>query len=167
MPVIYMLKKQNSLEKEPYVSFDKKYKMISESIYDKEIELPIGVGKPGQFSNGFYYCDYAYQRNMVIKFNFVKVDPGAAESSGVFVRCTCSFEYNESDMLDYHLNRLKSLSLRTDYYYIPKAEYLEVSYKVDSEINIYLDAIVSDVKDVQQVCHSMINQYISIFSLDD
>ncbi len=38
MPVIYMLKEQNSLKKEPYASFDKKFKMISGAIYDKEIE---------------------------------------------------------------------------------------------------------------------------------
>lgn len=31
MPVIYILNKQNSLLNEPYISFDKKYKMISEA----------------------------------------------------------------------------------------------------------------------------------------
>ena len=66
-----------------------------------------------------------------------------------------------------HLNRLKALMLRADYFYIPKVEYLEFSYKVDKEINIYLDAIVMETDDVQQVCHSMINQFIAIFSLDD
>ena len=44
---------------------------------------------------------------------------------------------------------------------------MEFSYKVDKEINIYLDAIVVETDDVQQVCHSMINQFIAIFSLDD
>lgn len=171
MPVIYMLNKQNSLMKEPYLSFDRKFKMISEELNGTEIELSIGSGKPGQFLNGFYNCDYAYQRNMMMKFSFVNINPeqidlnGAKEST--FVRCTYSFEYNESDMLDCHLNRLKAYSLRTDYYYIPKAEYLEFSFKVDSEINIYMDAIVVEKQDVQQVCHSMINQFISIFSLDD
>ena len=108
---------------------------------------------------------------MMMKFNFVKVNPGQVEINTskecTFVRCTYSFEYNESDMLDYHLNRLKALTLRTDYFYIPKVEYLEFSYKVDKEINIYLDAIVVGQEDVQQVCHCMINQFIAIFSLDD
>ncbi len=171
MPVIYMLNKQNSLLKEPYISFDKKYKMISENLHGGEIELPIGTGKQGQFSNGFYNCDYTYQRNMIMKFNFVKVNPEQVEINTskecTFVRCTYSFEYNESDMLDYHLNRLKALTLRTDYFYIPKVEYLEFSYKVDKEINIYLDAIVVGQEDVKQVCHCMINQFIAIFSLDD
>ena len=49
MPVIYMLNKQNSLLKEPYLSFDKKYKIISEKLYGSEIELPVGNGKQGQF----------------------------------------------------------------------------------------------------------------------
>lgn len=44
MPVIYILNKQNSLLNEPYISFDKKYKMISENLHGGEIELPIGTG---------------------------------------------------------------------------------------------------------------------------
>lgn len=171
MPVIYMLNKQNSLMKEPYVSFDKKYKMIFEELHGNEIELPIGTGKQGQFSSGFYNCDYSFQRNMMMKFNFVKVNPDQIEikssEDGTFIRCTYSFEYNETDMLDYHLNRLKAFMLRSEYYYIPKVEYLEFSYKVDKEINIYMDAIVVEKEDVQQVCHSMINQLITIYSLDD
>lgn len=171
MPIIYMLDKQKALTKEPYVSFDKKYKMVFEKLYDSEIEIPIGTGKPGQFANGFYNCDYAYQRNLTIRFSFAKVTSEQIELSGksesTFVRCTYSFEYNETDMLDYHLNRLKAFSLRTEYFYIPKAEYLEFSYKIDKEINIYADAIVLEQSDVQQVCHSMINQFISIYSLDD
>lgn len=171
MPVIYMLNKQNSLLKELYLSFDKKYKMISEELHGSEIELPVGNGKQGPFSNGFYNCDYAYQRNMMMKFNFVKVNPEQVELNAskecTFVRCTYSFEYNESDMLDYHLNRLKALMLRADYFYIPKVEYLEFLHKVDKEISIYLDAIVIETDDVLQVCHSMINQFVAIFSLDD
>lgn len=166
-----MLNKQNSLTKEPYASFDKKYKMISDELYGNEIALPVANGKQGQFSNGFYNCDFAYQHNIMIKFSFAKVTPEQVEIDGegmlTFVRCTYLFEYNEADMLDYHLSRLKAFSLRTEYYYIPKAEYLEFSYKVDKEINIYMDAIVLEQADVQQVCHSMINQFISIFSLDD
>lgn len=171
MPVIYMLNKQNSLLKEPYASFDKKYKMISEELHGSEIEFPIGTGKQGQFSNGFYNCDYTYQRNTMMKFNFMKVNPEQVEivasKECTFVRCTYSFEYNESDMLNYHLNRLKAFTLRTDYFYIPNVEYLEFSYKVDKEVNIYMDAIVVEQADVQQVCHSMINQFIAVFSLDD
>lgn len=169
MPVIYMLNKQNSLLKEPYCSFDKKYRLISEELHGSEIQLPIG--KQGQFSNGFYNCDYAYQHNMILKFNFMKVNSEQLESNnikdGIFVRCTYAFEYNESDMLEYHLNRLKAITLRADYFYIPKAEYLEFSYKVDKEINMYMDAVVVEKEDVQQVCHSMINQFITMFSLDD
>ena len=41
MPVICMLNKQNSLMKEPYVSFDKKYKMIMEKLHGSKIELPV------------------------------------------------------------------------------------------------------------------------------
>lgn len=107
MPVICMINKQNSLMKEPYVSFDKKYKMIMEKLHGSKIELPVGNGKQGQFSNGFYNCDYAYQRNMMMKFNFVKVNPEQVEPKApkdcTFVQCTYSFEYNESDMFDYHL----------------------------------------------------------------
>lgn len=50
MPVICMLNKQNSLMKEPYVSFDKKYKMIMEKLHGSKIELPVGNGKQGQLS---------------------------------------------------------------------------------------------------------------------
>ncbi len=104
---------------------------------------------------------------MTIKFSFAKMVKENSEEEGTFIRCTCSFEYNESDVFDYHLARLKAMLLRADYYYIPNAEYLEVSYNVDGEINIHIDAIVMELHDVQQVCHSMLNQYISIFSLDD
>lgn len=55
--------------------------MISENLHRGEIELPIGTGKQGQFSNGFYNCDYTYQRNMIMKFNFVKVNSEQVERS--------------------------------------------------------------------------------------
>ena len=171
MPVIYMLNKQNSLLKEPYLSFDKKYNMISKKLHESEIKLPIGTGKKGQFANGFYNGACECQNNMMMTFKYVKINP---EQVGIntseectFVRCTYSFEYNESDLLDYHLNRLKAFTLRTDYYYIPKAEYLEFSYKVDKDINIYIDAIVVGQENVQEVCQSMINKCIAIFSFDD
>ncbi len=171
MPVIYMLNKQKSLEKEPYAAFEKKFKMLSGELNGKEIEIPIGTGRPGQFENGFYTCDYAYQRNMMMRFIFAKLSSeqlgGEIKKDSIFVRCTYAFEYNEADMLDCHLDRMKSFALRSDYYYIPNAEYLEFSYKVDKEIQMYMDAIVLEEKDVQQVCNSMINQFISIFSLDD
>ena len=70
-------------------------------------------------------------------------------------------------MFDYHLYRLKALMLRADYFYIPKAEYMEFSYNVDEKINIYMNAIVVEQADVLQVCHSMINQFVTIYSLDD
>lgn len=79
MLVIYMLNKPNSLLKEPYMSYDKKYKMISENLHGGEIELNIGTGKQGQFFNGFYNCDYTYQRSMITKFSFVKVNPEQVE----------------------------------------------------------------------------------------
>lgn len=170
MPIIYMLNRQSSFLKEPYLSFDKKFKMISEDLYGKEIILPI-AGKPGEFVNGFYLCDFAYQRNMVMKFNFAKVNPEQIDAEKkverTFVRCTYSFEYSESDMLDFHLSRLKAFSLRTAYYYMPNAEYLEFSYKVDKEINMYIDALVLEQDKVYEICLCMISQFISIFSLDD
>ena len=74
------------MSKEPgheaaHISFDKKYKMISENLHGGEIELPIGTGKQGQFSNGFYNCDYTYHRNMIMKFSFVKVNSEQVERS--------------------------------------------------------------------------------------
>lgn len=169
MPVIYIMKK-NSLQKEPYLSFDKKFKAVSDELYGAEIELPISTGKKGEFANGFYNCDYAFQRNVMLKFHFAKVAPEQLEGSseeGTFIRATYSFEYDESDMLDFHLTRLKAFSLRGDYYYIPNVEYIEYSYSIAQEIHINIDAIVLNSKDVQQVCHSIINQFIAIFSLDD
>lgn len=170
MPVIYMIQKQSSLQKEPYASFDKKYKSVTDELYGAEIELPISTAKKGEFANGFYNCDYAFQRNVMLKFCFAKVAPeqlDGCNEEGTFIRATYSFEYDESDMLDFHLNRLKSFSLRGDYYYIPNVEYVEYSYSIAKEIHINIDAIVLNIEDVQQVCHSIINQFIAIFSLDD
>jgi len=171
MPVIYILNKQNSLSQEPYATFDKKYKMVSEDLHGKELELPIGSDKKGKFSNGFYNSSYAYQKNRMMKFTFAKVNPNQMELEAsqdcTFVRCTYLYEYEDWEFIDGELDRMKTFSLRKDYFYIPKAEYLEFSYKVDKELSINIDAIVLDPNDVQEVCHSMINQFIAIFSLDD
>lgn len=168
MPMVVIKNKQNSLLKEPYVSFDKKFLAISKNLYGKEIELIIGTGIEGEFVNGFYNnSDFQFGMNMKFNFEKVFIEQPDNEKESIFVRCAYTYKYNDSDLLDVHWTRLKAASARKDFYYIPNAEFLEFSYNISDSISMYLDAIVLKREDVPQVCHSMINHFITMFSFDD
>lgn len=172
MPIVYLSKKQNPLLKEPYISFDNKF-LLLENLHGSEIELSVGTDKKGKFENGFYSSEYAYQQNKKVRFIFERIKADYIEKSDscsedcTYVRCIYSFGYDTIDDLEYHLMRLQAFELRTDYFYIPKAD-LECYYAVDAEkVKIYIEALVMDEKDVQQVCRCILNQLIAIFSLED
>ena len=169
MPVVYLMNKSSTTQKEPYVSFDKKFKMISEELFTHNIEIPLG-GREGSFLNGFYNGDMSYCKNSVLRFQFSKVSSEQLEldgaKEGVFVRGCYSYEC-DSDTIDYQLNRLKALGMRGSYIYIPGATYMEFSYQIDSTSNLCMDAVTTDKDLVRQICFSMISHYIALLALDD
>ena len=167
MPIICLGNPNNYMTKEPYISFEKEYTQLADQFHDREIELWISATNlTDGFANGFYLSDEYRQNSTRIKFRFVNVKPEQPETSSIFVRATYSFAYDRENM-DYYAITLEALSLRREYFFIPNAEYLDVTYKIEKEVQVFIDAIVLNKADVKQVCKSMINQFIAMFGIEN
>ena len=163
MPVIFFnsISKHNSLEKDPYASFTKKFKGLKK--FDgQEIELRIDNGKEG-FHKGFY-TDDCFMENANLKFAFADVTSGAEKA--YFIRMNYSFGCN-SENIHYYQRHISLLKQRVPYFYIPFAANFEFSSHIDDEFNLQFDVLVKNEADVLQVCYCLINQIITIFSFED
>lgn len=170
MPFIYVnLNEQKSLEREPYTSFTKKYEVIKENLNGEKIELRVGNGKSNSFSNGFFTDDGCYAKNLRLNFIFASLPKDDTESTNgkTLIRMTYSFEYDDAESLNYHLDKVKALEKRVPFFYIPLASAFEMTYQINSEFTLLFDVVVDDEKDVQQVCYSLINQIITIYSFEN
>ena len=167
MPIICLGNKNSYTEKEPYVSFEKEYNSLSGQLHNRKMELFIGTENTiDGFANGFYMDDEWRPDSMKLKFCFVNVNPEQSEASSIFIRATYSFGYPKQNM-DYYAGILEALSLRKDYFFIPYAEYLDITYCIGKEVQVFIDAIVLNKADVKQVCKSMINQFIAMFGIEN
>lgn len=164
MPVIlYDLKAQDSLTREPYTTFAKKWKSIESDPDGHRIDIRISGGKEG-FSRGFY-TDHEYMSDVELSFLFART-AGGVDIGSTFVRMTLSFECNSSNF-DYYRDQIKSLKKRVPYYYIPTVSHLEFSSQIDDEFKLQFDAVVPEGTDVAQACYMLINQLIAILSFEN
>lgn len=162
MPVLYVnLNKHEAIQREPYNSFLKKYGLIKDNLNGEQIEVRVG-GKEGNFSNGFYIDDM-FCMNPRLRIDFADV-PG---DQRIFIRVCYSYEGEDSYDLDFHLQRVKDIKKRADYYYIPGATHFEFSSQIDDDCKLNFDVLVEDKSRVPEVCCSLISLVIAIFSLDN
>ncbi|MBQ6824831.1 MAG: hypothetical protein IJN82_06135 [Clostridia bacterium] len=167
MPILYVnLNKQESLTKEPYASFLKRYDIIKENVNGEQIDLRVG-GKDGCFTNGFY-VDKMYCKNPRLRLEFATLpSPERSGETCTFVRAIYSYEGEDGYDLDFHLQRARDIKKRAPYYYIPGASHFEFSSQVDDEFKLIFDVLVEEKRFVSEVCCSLISLLITIFSLED
>ena len=160
------LKKHDSLKKEPYAAFTKKFNMIRDNLNGEQIDLRVG-GKDGTFANGFY-IDEVFYKNPELKFDFAVIpSPEDATTTGVFIRATYAYEGEDYYEFDTHLQRVRDIKKRAPYYYIPSATHFEFSSQIEDEYKLYFDAVATDADKALEVCYSLISLIISIFSLEN
>ncbi|MBR4073257.1 MAG: hypothetical protein IKK24_04860 [Clostridia bacterium] len=166
MPVIFYsdIDKLNSLEKDPYASFTKKFKGLKK-LDGQQIELKIDNGKEG-FYKGFF-TDDRFMENANLSFVFAEMNNvSEPNSKPFFIRMIYSFGCNNEN-IHYYQKRIKLLKKRVPYFFIPDITNLEFSSHIDDEFNMQFDVLVKSEDKVLQVCHSLINQIITIFSFED
>ena len=64
-------------------------------------------------------------------------------------------------------DRVKNISQRLPYLYIPNTCYFDAECTISEKLNITFEMIVSDKNKVEEVCCSMISHLIAMFTLDD
>ena len=166
MPILYLnLDRQKSLEKEPYVSFFKKFNFIKDSLHGERIELRVG-GAEGSFCNGFYVDDVFYI-NPALSLEFSQVPKSKDYPESMLVRLCYSFEGEDGYDLDFHLQRIRDIRKRAEYFYIPWATHFEFSSQIDEDYRLIFDVLVEDSDRIADVCCSLISHVIAIFSLDN
>lgn len=166
MPVIYYnsISELSSLSKDPYASFSKKFKSLKD-IDGQEIELRIDNGKEG-FYKGFH-TDDCYMENANLRFVFAVMHNSSDPRDEVyFVRMVYSFSCNDENF-HYYQRHIGLLKKRIPYFYIPNVSNFEFSSQLDDNFNLQFDVLVKDKETILQVCYSLINQIITIFSFED
>ncbi len=167
MPVLFIdMKEQTSLEKEPYVSFLKRFEALEENIDGEFVKIHLGKGKNGTFSKGFYQDD-SYCKNPRITFMFKEISGKPSDGTETFIRMTYSYECENRYDMDWQMDMIKALKRRIPYYYIPNVSHLEFSSPIGEDVRLQFDVLVPKRADVPQVCCSLINQVIAVFSFED
>lgn len=165
MPVIFINpKEQTSLEREPYVSFLNRFEALDGNLSDECIKLYVGKGKNGSFSKGFYVDDN-YCKNPMLTFEFTENINSEGKKEAI-VSMTYSHECENYYDLQWQNSMIKTLNLRIPYFYIPAVSHLEFSSPIGDGVILRFDVIVPEKKDVRQVCCSLINQIIAVFSFE-
>lgn len=167
MPVLFIdMKEQTSLEKEPYLSLSRRLEAL-EGNYDSEcVKIPLSKGKNGTFSKGFYQDD-SYCKNPRITFMFRELAGKPSDEGGIFIRMTYSYECENRYDMDWQMDMIKALKRRIPYYYIPNVSHLEFSSPIGDDVRLQFDVLVPEREAVPQVCFSLINQVIAVFSFED
>lgn len=168
MPVLFInMKEQTSLEKEPYLSFMKRFEALEGNLDGECVKLYVGKGKSGTFSKGFY-IDESYCKNPMITFEFARINSSNKEGEKeTFIRMTYSYECDSRYDLEWQMDMIKALRRRIPYFYIPSVSHLEFSSPIEDDVRLQFDVLVPESEDVPQVCCSLINQVIAIFSFED
>ncbi len=167
MPVLFIdMKEQTSLEKEPYLSLIKRFEALEGSLDGECVKIHLGKGKNGSFSKGFYVDD-SYCKNPKFTFMFKEIIGKPADERETFVRMTYSYECENRYDMDWQMDMIKALKRRIPYFYIPGVSHLEFSSPIEEDVRFQFDVLVPKKEDVPQVCFSLINQVIAIFSFED
>ena len=167
MPVLYAnLDKHDSLSREPYASFLKKYDAIKQDINEKRIELQLG-GENGTFENGFYVEGLSFENPKLTLFFDTVLSPETDNKKVVFIRAIYSCEAGDEFDPMIQVQRAKDIKLRVPYYYLPGVTHMDFSSQLDDEYKLIFDALVDDKHSIPEVCCSLIGLIIAIFSLDD
>lgn len=159
MPIIVYnsINKMDSLERDPYRAFTKKFNALAD-LENQEIELRIDNAKEG-FYKGFFSDEY-FMVKPTLKFVFGRA------GDEYFVRMVYTFDRNCNNYR-YYEQRLKLLKLRVPYFYIPDVSGFEMSTNIDDEFTLIFDVTVPEREKLLQVCHSLINQIITVFWFED
>ncbi len=166
MPVLYVnLNKHESLKKEPYNSFLKKFNLIRENLNGEQIEIRVG-GKDRSFANGFY-LDEEFYINPRLRVDFASMPVAAGEKPSMFIRVCYSYEGEDGYDLELHFQRVKDIKQRAEYLYIPGATHFEFSSQIDDEYKLMFDALVDDMSKIPDVCCLLISHIIAIFCLEN
>lgn len=161
MPIIFFKEdNENTLELEPYYSFNKKFEdKIEDGIDGARIKVDIANHKSG-FVNGFD-LDRNYGEDFVLRFSFTKNQQEEAEY--YLIHHTVEFEFDEY-FSEIQQDSLEEVRKRAKYFYIDGAEYYEFSYHISSrKAELKFDVLTSEKK-IQNVCNQLISHDIAIFS---
>lgn len=161
MPVLLIdMQEQTSLDREPYLTFGKRFYDLEGRLNGETVKINVGRGKSGSFSKGFY-IDEAYCKNPMFTFYFADTD-----DKKTFIRMTYSYECDNRCDLEWQGELIKALRRRIPYVYIPSVTHLEFSSPLEDDVKLQFDVITPNREDVFQVCCSLINQVIAIFSFE-
>lgn len=167
MPVLFInMKEQTSLEKEPYLSFLKRFEALEGNLDGECVKLYVGKGKSGTFSKGFY-IDESYCKNPMITFEFADIRGKGEDEKETVICMTYSYECDSRYDLEWQMDMIKALRRRIPYFYIPSVSHLGFNSSIEDDVRLQFAVIVPKSEDVPQVCCSLINQVIAIFSFED
>lgn len=165
MPIIICnVEEQRSLEREPYLTLGKKIKSFKGNFDSQEIELNVGSSKEG-FGKGFF-SDREYVVDPKLNFAFGKTKDAETGAWRWFVKMTYSFECTDSNF-HYYQRHIKLLKKRIPYFYIASASHFSFASHLDDRFELEFDVLVEDQNNILQVCYSLLNQIITIFSFED
>lgn len=157
----------NVLNREPYASFINEYNKLNGTIDEKLIELTIDFDEC-ELIDGFWH-DGCYHKEKMIKFWLKENSNGTNENDKSTEISACiMIEFDPKEHVEVHLERIESIKQRIPFFFIPMVSHMKTKLYLDDEyFNVNIEVIVPNTENIKDVCMSIINQYICMFSMID
>ena len=155
----------DSINRDPYLTLEKKYRRIRESLDGEKIEIHLS-GKSDGFSKGFY-SDDVFIHDPMVQFFFATMESSESKTQkSTFVRMAFSFDCNE-DNYQFYQPKLQALKKRADYFYIPMVTHMGYEAYLNERFIMNFDVVVQDENNVLEVCFCLLNLIIAILAFEN
>lgn len=158
--------KANVLDKEPYITFLKKYNKLRNLVNEK-IHMRISSNsKKSGFTDGFA-LDYCYAKWFDLDFEFYKLfDEECIQNQKFCVMHRISYKFDEDYYQEMMMDTIGDIQERADYYYLSSfVDECIVNCAVNNKNVVTVSfCAYCDMKDAKEVCLQLISQDIVLFT---
>ena len=151
----------NPLALEPYLSFNKKFEDKADSLDGALIKISIANQKMG-FADGFS-VDYFYSDDILLTFFLSGISEIKNIEKDYVIHHSIEYDFDMAS-LDIQQGMAEEFKKRADYFYIPGAKQVALSYLLAARhVQLIFDVVTSE-SNIQAVCNQLISHDIAMFS---
>ena len=166
--MIFKNEVSSTLEREPYVSFLRKYEKLS-SVTNEEITLQINStrGRKGWGYRDGFCLDYIYSKHFDLKFRYFQIieDERRQTSKFCIVHSIC-FAFDDVNHQDMMMETIEDINAREGYYYLSsEVEECKVDCSLNSKNIVSITfTVICEKRAAKEVSLQLISQDIAMFT---
>lgn len=162
-------KKENILDREPYVTFLKKFNKL-DSLSNANINMRISSNfrKEAEECNQAFSLDYLYAKSFELDFQFVTFfDEEYLHNQRFCIFHTISYKFEDEEYQNMMMDTIGDFQKRNGYLYISSlVQECEINASVNNQnvVTISFRVFYDDQKCAKEICLELISQDIALFA---